>query len=304
MQSSHSSLLPLGLFIAALALLGAGCPPLPPPLPPGVIHVQDQVYARTWTRNPEDDGEKYILRRIFYDRLYSEEFGGVLKPAVVMLHGGSFVQGSKEDPDQFRLAKHLATQGYVCFLIEYRLKGDQPPAPAPYNEDPVETVAHAATVDAKAALRYVRAKAADFEVDPDSIAILGASAGAIAALGAGLSAPGEFASDGPDFPIPEGNHPDVDPTPQVLINLWGSGDHVLDRIDADAPLLFIAHGEDDEQEGVEYEAAHRLADAYDAAGAPYVFYSLPGFGHGAWEAEVDGVPLNDLILNFLDEYLW
>jgi acetyl esterase/lipase len=64
----------------------------------------------------------------------------------------------------------MALRGYVAVSINYRLIGDcfRGAAPAGY--------------DVRAAVRYVRSQAQAWNVDPDRVALMGTSAGAIAAL--------------------------------------------------------------------------------------------------------------------------
>ncbi len=86
------------------------------------------------------------------------------RPAIVFFFGGGWVGGT---PEQFRKqSEYLATRGMVGVRVEYRTiaKGDSGPP----------TVCCA---DAKSAMRYVRAKAAELGVDPQRIAAAGGSAG-------------------------------------------------------------------------------------------------------------------------------
>lgn len=86
------------------------------------------------------------------------------RPAIVFFFGGGWVGGT---PEQFRKqSEYLATRGMVGVRVEYRTiaKSDSGPP----------TVCCA---DAKSAMRYVRAKAAELGVDPQRIAAAGGSAG-------------------------------------------------------------------------------------------------------------------------------
>jgi acetyl esterase/lipase len=86
------------------------------------------------------------------------------RPAIVFYHGGGWVGGS---PGQFNEhSMYLASRGMVCFQVEYRLlKGK--------NNDPPTICCH----DAKSAMRWVRARAKEFGIDPSHIASGGGSAG-------------------------------------------------------------------------------------------------------------------------------
>jgi acetyl esterase/lipase len=93
--------------------------------------------------------------------LYRPASGAGPFPGVVFIHGGAWAIGSKADFQ--RQAAYLATQGYVCVSINYRLSQE-----APYP---------AALYDAKAAVRWMRANAQKYGVDPNRIAAAGGSAG-------------------------------------------------------------------------------------------------------------------------------
>jgi acetyl esterase/lipase len=88
-------------------------------------------------------------------------------PVLVAIHGGDWQTG---DRDFYRYwGLFLARNGYAVFAIDYRLRA--------------AGVYPAAVYDCKAAVQFVRAKAAEFDLDPNRIGLIGDSAGAhLAAL--------------------------------------------------------------------------------------------------------------------------
>lgn len=84
-----------------------------------------------------------------------------LLPAVLMVHGGGWTGGSKEAMRP--LARALAARGWVVVSTSYRLAGQ-----APYP---------AAVHDVKAAVRWLRAHATEFGLDPQRVGAVGGSAG-------------------------------------------------------------------------------------------------------------------------------
>jgi acetyl esterase/lipase len=93
--------------------------------------------------------------------LYSPTAGGDALPACVLVHGGGWVKGDKERFTPLAIA--LAERGYVVANIEYRL-GTAAKYPA-------------AVQDCTRAVRFIRANAARFRVDPNRIGAWGGSAG-------------------------------------------------------------------------------------------------------------------------------
>jgi acetyl esterase/lipase len=89
------------------------------------------------------------------------------RPCVLIFHGGGWVQGDKR---QFLpLARYIATKGYVAATVQYRLA-----RPGRNNPSPWPAQIH----DAKCAVRYMRANAKRWNIDPTKIAAMGFSAGA------------------------------------------------------------------------------------------------------------------------------
>lgn len=85
-------------------------------------------------------------------------------PAAIYLHGGSWTGGSRA---QFaKLAQHLTQRGLVSVLVQYRLLEKDTTTP------PIVCIQ-----DARSAMRWVRANAADLGIDPKRIVAVGASAG-------------------------------------------------------------------------------------------------------------------------------
>ena len=99
-------------------------------------------------------------KRLLLDA-YVPPAGDDRRPAVVMIHGGGWRAGDKASwrPE----AEQLAAKGWVAFSINYRL---DEPAVFPAEID-----------DAQAAVRWVRAHADEYQVDPARIAAIGESAG-------------------------------------------------------------------------------------------------------------------------------
>lgn len=83
------------------------------------------------------------------------------RPGIVILHGGYWVGGDKDT--WRRTARWYADRGFAVFSANYRLAQD---APWP-----------AQRTDALNAIDYIKKHAAQFDLDPDRLAVLGSSAG-------------------------------------------------------------------------------------------------------------------------------
>lgn len=138
----------LALGIPALAQTKAKREPLPTDVPETLKAELNLTYGRT----PEQELKLDV---------YRPKSGGDKLPACVLVHGGGWTGGDKE---RFTaLAMALAQKGYVVANIEYRLAGA-----AKYP---------AGVQDCALAVRFVRANAPRFGLDPARIGAWGGSAG-------------------------------------------------------------------------------------------------------------------------------
>lgn len=110
--------------------------------------------------------------------------GGGLRPAIVIVHGGGWAFGSKSDQVYRDLLISYALQGYVTISVEYRFVQE---APMP-----------ACIEDVKCAVRWLKAHADKYQVDPERIGVYGHSAGAHLSLMIGVSSDNkDLEGDGP-----------------------------------------------------------------------------------------------------------
>lgn len=139
---------------------------------------------------------------------------GKLSPAVVWIHGGGWAGGTKNEARAKNVCDTLAAAGYVAVSIDYRL-GDHA---WPTN-----------LYDCKNAVRFLRANAAKYHVDPDRIAVAGGSAGGHLSLMVGLTAgKSGLEPEGAATPYPGGSS-----AVRCIINLYGITD-LLTRQQTDA----------------------------------------------------------------------
>ncbi len=117
-------------------------------IPADITAELDVVYARY--------GKRELHLDLFHQKTVRQPM-----PTLVVVHGGGWLKGEKS---KFRaLAIQLARRGFVTAAIEYRLGG--------------EALFPAAIHDCNAAVRFLRAHADKYLVDPKRIGAIGGSAG-------------------------------------------------------------------------------------------------------------------------------
>lgn len=288
------------VFVGVL-LLVAGCPDGGPST--GDFDVTYDVPYAVGNYSPTAAQTSWEERSLYLDVYEPVDDTKAPRRALILVHGGSFLEDGKDNERMAEWASYFARRGFVVFSIDYRLIGDYPPAPLYWETSFLPDTAHAVTVDAKAAVRFVRANAASYGVDANRIAFLGESAGAIAGAGVAFTDSGDLASDGPSFPIPALNHPGESARVNAYIHFWGNADHVLSNIDANDPPTMIVHGNEDDVFLTPFAAAERLNFVLDLTGVPNEFYEADGFGHSAWNYRLRGKSLERLTYEFLQEHM-
>ena len=226
-------------------------------------------------------------------------------PALIQIHGGGWVGGSKEG-NSLRFLPYLE-MGWAVINVEYRL-GRVALAPA-------------AVEDCLCALRWIIRNAERYNIDASKLVLTGYSAGGHLALTTGLVP----SSAGLDLQCP-GNEPlEV----AAIVNWYGITDvgdllegknmksyavqwmasmpdryEIAERVSpltyvrAGLPPVLTMHGDADPT--VPYSHAVRLRDALDEAGVPNQLHTVPGGGHGNFTVEEYQVAY-EVIRKFLKE---
>ncbi|UPT73766.1 MAG: alpha/beta hydrolase [Elusimicrobiota bacterium] len=202
-------------------------------------------------------------------------------PIVLIIHGGSWQSGDRLELDP--LSRYLASRGYAVASIDYGL------APRSTFPGPVD--------DARDAVAYLRRNAAELNLDPSRLAVLGRSAGGQIALSFAHSpepVPGLKAAVvfyGPNdlflaWRVP-GPKRMIDSRRLLRQYLGGSPADQPERYALASPLLragkaspptLMIHGGRDEMVWPLHE--YRLSEKLAAAGVPHFFLDLPWATHG------------------------
>jgi acetyl esterase/lipase len=301
------------LMAVALALAsmgrGADVPPdetsgqeAPLKVPPGVTVKDDIAYVPNGGHSQSLD-------------LYLPAQAGPI-PLVVFVHAGGWHTLDKRDA-----AKHalfLLNHGYAVASINYRLSP--------------EAVFPAQIEDCRSALRFLRAQAATFGIEPNHIGIWGASAGGHLVALLGTSAAADFNT----MPAKAAEIGKVDPSIQVqcVIDWYGPADltHLVGPnalkkdnsaakmlgattvedlmaraqwaspvtyVRSDNPPFLIEHGDADPT--VPIDQSRELAAALQKVGVEATLKEMPGSGHGG---PAFSKPDNQkVVLDFLDRHL-
>ncbi len=237
---------------------------------------------------------------------------GRRRPALVQIHGGGWVIGFKDRQGQL-LMNRLASQGWVCFNVDYRLS---PMATFPDH-----------LIDVKRAIAWIREHADEYGIDPDFIAVTGGSAGGHLATLTALThgreeyQPGFEDADTSvqaavpfygvyDFTNRNGAWPeetvpwflapvvmklDPDEDPEA----WAAASP-LDQVRAEAPPFFVVHGDIDVLAPVE-DARDFVERMRAVSNEPVYYLELKGAQH-AFEmfASVRANAVVDAAARFLD----
>jgi acetyl esterase/lipase len=232
-----------------------------------------------------------------------------LRPAVILIHGGSMREGSRTD--LFAIHMPLARAGYASFNIDYRL----------FDLADGTNSWPAQLDDVQRAARWVRANAATYGVDPDRIGALGHSSGgqlaaflgtretrdnsdaALAAYSSRASCVVDLSGD-MDLSIPYPSQFENEATAALL---GGTIAEVPDAyqdfspitfVDAETVPFLILQGAADE--AVPIEHSRRMTEALHAAEIEVLYGEFPGLGH---PETADWQRMGPYILAFLQTHL-
>lgn len=295
-MNTRARLFVLTLIFASLTCSTCSALADDPVVPDGVIFEKGIEYS-----NPD---EQHLQLNVARPKSGEGPF-----PAVVCIHGGGFRAGHRDGYNP--LCLKLAQNGYVAVTVSYRL--------APKYQFP------AAVHDTKAAVRWLRANAGKYKVDPAKIGTTGGSAGGHLAQFLAVTAG-----------VPEfegtGGHPEQSSHVACVVNVYGPSDftksygksvdaaqvlplflggdletarhrHIISSplywVTPDAAPTLCIHGTDDKY--VAHEQAVWLVDKLKAADVEAELLTLEGAGHG-FKGE-DAVKADQALLAFFDRKL-
>lgn len=146
-----------------------------------------------------------------------EDHSDAMRPLIVLIHGGAFYNGDKQDETYVKWCRHYASLGYVAVSVNYRMGF------LPY-KNAIDCAGFRATQDVNAAIRYLLHHAGTYRINPNWIFTWGTSAGGITALNVA------FMKDGnrPKSVLQEGKIAKLNPKftetfkIKAVANMWGA----------------------------------------------------------------------------------
>jgi acetyl esterase/lipase len=275
------------------------------------VTVHKDVAYVPGSTNPAQSLDLYIPD-VAIDASKEESKSPRLLPLVIWIHGGGWKAGTK-DSGPFR---KLVYSGYAIASINYRLVG--------------EAIFPAQIYDCKAAIRWLRAHAGEYKIDPNRIGVWGGSAGGHLAALVGTSI-GVKSLEGDEGNLETssavqavadwyGMHDLVKalkgnlrhlPPPQPgkpmgqggVLGLVSSLEQARQAspttyVSKDNPPFLILHGDADPV--VPVAQSTEFYEKLKAAGVPATLHVFPGAGHGLQGLEGQAT---DMTLKFFDQYL-
>lgn len=246
--------------------------PIPAPAQPGAITLNTgplpgAVTQESWHRQYRSVFARNVTQATLTPFLPAAGKGS--GAAVIVAPGGAFRALSMEN-EGWQVAKALADKGVAAFVLKYRLvqtpadipgfersmaemfaaAGQRPPSP---ENDAITYAPQIA--DARAAFALVRARAAEWRIDPDRVGMVGFSAGAMLTMATTLHG--------------------QDAKPAFIGNIYGPLGAVT--VPVDAPPLFVGLAADDPLFG---NTGYGLIDSWRRAGRPVEFHLFEQGGHG------------------------
>ena len=267
-RSTAKTIRRVGLILAIVTVL-PGClmTQVEPPSGAGPLRYRDTVFSSwTVTRDiqygsaPDLNGNPVALMLDVYEPAGDT---ATQRPVVVNVHAGGFFAGDKSDG---YLDAPLVQRGFVVVAINYRLLAPSSCWISHNFDGQCDVAAEAATHDAQAAVRWVRANAAQYRIDPSRIGIEGFSSGGIVATGVGVMSDQVGDSGNPGY--------------SSRVNAWVSiagglpGGRDVDRSD---PPGYLFSGDQDTT--VPHQWSVDTANALSAAGQVAVLYTVEGLAH-------------------------
>jgi len=183
--------------------------------------------------------------------------------AIIIAPGGGHYKLTVDD-EGYDVAKYLSGHGVAAFVLKYRLA---------HEPGSTYTVEGDEMNDMRRAIRMVRARAAEWGVDPARVGVMGFSAGGELAIRAS-----ETYDDGNPTAADPYDRPGSKPSFAVLMYPGGLSPEILAKVNKDTPPAFMLCGADDSPAIA--QVLPQLFLAFKKAGVSAELHEFAGVGHG------------------------
>ncbi|NVO19869.1 MAG: carboxylesterase family protein [Bacteroidetes bacterium] len=257
------------------------------------------------------------------------------RPAIIFAHPGGFITGNRNVDDMVAFCDTFARKGYVTATIDYRQGLEVLDNPDLH----YDRAAYRGIQDGRTAVRFLRANAAQYGIDPAKVYLAGSSAGSFIAINSVyLDAtelpvyvgPVNYTAFFQNYTGPSLGNPDIGAnlgfsgTPDGVLGLWGGVDDTLKIGTNNSTPIFLVHGTADAtvpfNSGPPFGYASladvfgshsisiRLAtigipakDTYFVEGQGHEFY---GTSNGMWDNGTGGNEYWDTIVQKSTHFFW
>jgi acetyl esterase/lipase len=199
--------------------------------------------------------------------------------AVMVIPGGGF-ETLAYDKEGDTVAAWLNSIGVAAFVLKYRVAHTEPGLDDVTRNARTNAVVPLATADSKQALRLIRSRAAEWDINPDRLGVMGFSAGGYLA-------------------IVLGSNYDAQTRPAFVAAIYAGSPSDL-KVPEDAPPLFLAYAVDDPY--VPRDSLGAL-NAWSNAKVPVELHAYAKGGHG-FGLRKQGLPVNGWNERFVDWLKW
>lgn len=248
---------------------------------PQYVVTTDITYAQV------DSWYGHSRRDLKMDLIYPEDMEGRTYPCIVWICGGGWLRMDKSA--HLAYLAQLAQKGFAVASVEYRTSNE--------GSFPIQLV------DVKAAIRYLKAHAERYRINPDAFGVMGESAGGYLACMAALDMDaslevGDYLEQSsqvqaacPWYPptdlatFPYENEKQAAASAESLMMGFSVMDHPekakenspVSKVTPAAPPFFIIHGNEDKT--VPFSQSEELYEVLEKAGCDVTLLALDGADH-------------------------
>ena len=240
------------------------------------------------------------------------------RPLIIMAFGGAFLVGNKRQDELVDYCRAMAAKGYCVASIDYRIGFNI------FDTNSAIRAVYRGSQDFKSAVRYFRANAATYGIDPNYVFGGGASAGAISAINAAYLDESERATSAdldatynfPDLGCLDcsGNAFTNDSKPTAVVNLWGAIRDPLWINANDVPIVSF-HGTADQTVSINnaspfnyplfpaLNGSNIIHNRTETLGITDSLNVFQGGGHELWNNATDALIIQEGSANFLAQLM-